>query len=330
MRDRKRLISTGLKVLISAGLLGLLLAFRTSPAEIWREIRHADPFWLALSFSLHALGLLISAVRWRILIAAQGHRAPLGYLIRSYLVGTFFNTLLPSRIGGDVVRIWDGKHLSRSLVKSSAVVFVERLSGIIVLLVFAAGAALLRLDMARRIPVIWISLILGLAGLGGVFLLLHPFPARWLERISGPAFLRGAASRVGDLQRAVRGFRDQGAALARVFFWALLLQINVVIHFILIGKALHLRIAPLDYFIFIPIVLLIQLIPVTINGLGLREGAYTEIFAFYGISPGAAVSFSLIDVAFMLAVGLVGGVLYILRRGSPARTEPEIPPDNPN
>ena len=327
MTNRRRGLSITIKVLVSAGLLALLLLFRTSPAEIWRELRAANPAWLAVSFSLHALGLLISAIRWRILISAQGDRAPMGYLIRSYLVGTFFNTLLPSRIGGDVVRIWDGSRLSRTLARSSAIVLVERLTGIIVLLGFALGASLARLDMARRIPVIRVSLFLGLAGLAAVLMLFLPLTGRLLRKIPRTGWAGSAAEKIIELRTTILAYRDRRDALAKAFFWALLLQINVVLHFILIGKALGISIATLDYFIFIPIVLLIQLIPITINGLGLREGAYTEIFSFYGISAGAALSFSLIDLAFMLLIGLAGGAVYIARRrpGPAGKTEPPAP-----
>jgi glycosyltransferase 2 family protein len=314
MINRKRGLSIAIKILVSTGLLALLLVFRTSPAEIWSEIRGADPFWLSLSFSLHALGLLISAVRWRILITAQGDHAPLGFLIRSYLVGTFFNTLLPSRIGGDVVRIWDGSRISRTLVRSSAIILVERLTGIVMLLAFALGASLFRLDMARRTPVIWASLFLGAAGLATILLPLLPVTEKLLAGIPKTGRPGRAAGKLLELRQTILAYRDRRDALVRALFWAGLLQVNVILHFFLIGKALHLPIAFLDYFIFIPIVLLVQLIPVTINGLGLREGAYTEIFSLYGISAGAALSFSLIDVAFMLLVGLVGGVVYITRR----------------
>jgi len=60
--------------------------------------------------------------------------------------------------------------------------------------------------------------------------------------------------------------------------------------------------------------MLIQLIPITINGLGLREGAYIEIFEFYGIAPESAFSFALIDVAFMLIIGVIGAIIYVTRK----------------
>ncbi len=88
----------------------------------------------------------------------------------------------------------------------------------------------------------------------------------------------------------------------------------MILHYYLIGLALHLRISLLDYFIFVPVVLLILAIPVTINGLGLREGSYMEIFRFYGILPRTSISFGLIDWAFGFILSIVGGIIYIVRK----------------
>ena len=312
-KERKRLFFL-LKLLFSTGVLTLLLVFRTSPADIVHTLKGIDPVWLMVSFSLHALGLLISAVRWQILIKAQNDSAPLGFLIKSYMVGTFFNNFLPSRIGGDIVRIWDGSKSSRSLVKSSAVILVERLTGIGILLLFALGASLFRLDMARRIPVIWISLLIGTLGLVTIFSFFSPLTGRLLKLIPEKGLFKSLKRKIFSFRETTLSFRSRKQALLKASAWALLLQVNVILHFFLIGKALHLHIHFLDYFIFIPIVLLIQLIPITINGLGLREGSYIEIFRFYGISPEAAFSFALVDVAFMLLIGIAGGIIYITRK----------------
>jgi len=103
--------------------------------------------------------------------------------------------------------------------------------------------------------------------------------------------------------------------LLKALFWAFCLQINVILHYYFVGKALHIDISFIDYFIFIPIVLIILTIPITINGLGLREALYMTIFASYGISSSAAVSFSLIaDIVFAVIIGVFGGILYIFRK----------------
>ena len=167
------------KLLFSLAVL-LFIVVKLAPLpDILSAIRRANPFWLACSFSLHALGILISAYRWQILIRAQGDQVPLGYLAKSYLVGTFFNNFLPTRFGGDIVRIWDGSRYSESLTKSSAIVVVERLTGVIVLLLFALPASLARLEMARQIPYIWGALFIGFLGLTAVFLFFTPISEKF-------------------------------------------------------------------------------------------------------------------------------------------------------
>jgi uncharacterized protein (TIRG00374 family) len=303
-----------LKFIFSASVLAYILISQTSLKDIFATIKEADHLLLAISFSLHALGLLISAIRWQILIKAQDDWVPIGFLAKSYLVGSFFNLFLPTRIGGDVVRIWDGSRYSKSLIKSSAIVLVERLSGVLVLFFFAFCASLIRLDMARQFPVIWVALVLSFIGLGLLTLFLTPLSGFILGKLPERKPLDTMFQKIRQFRETVLFYRKKKGALGQAFFWAALLQINVIIHYYLIGEALHLNITLLDYFIFIPIVHLILLIPITINGLGLREGAYLEIFKYYGISSAAAISFSWIDLAFMLIVGLLGGIIYVFRK----------------
>ena len=162
---------------------------------------------------------------------------------------------------------------------------------------------------------IWIALLLGLFGLALVALFFLPFFGKFLGAFPSKGFLDKLKKKIILLRETILHYRTQKGPFLRATFWAVLLQLNVILYYFLIGKALHLRIHFLDYFIFIPIVLLIQSIPITINGLGLREGSYIEIFRFYGIGPQTAVSFSLIaDVAFVLILGLIGGIIYVSRK----------------
>ncbi len=314
MPKKKDILVFTLKFIFSASVLAFILISRTSLRDIYATLKEADRLLLGISFSLHALGLVISAIRWQILIKAQDDWVPIGFLAKSYLVGSFFNLFLPTRIGGDVVRIWDGSRYSKSLVKSSAIILVERLSGVIVLFLFAFCASIIRLDMAQQFPVIWVSLILSFFGLCLLALFLTPIADIILGRMPEKNPFNTAKNKINRFRETILLYRKRKGALGQAFFWAALLQINVIIHYYLIGKALHLDIALLDFFIFIPIVHLILLIPITINGLGLREGAYLEIFKYYGIGSAAAISFSWIDLAFMLIVGVLGGIIYVLRK----------------
>lgn len=304
-----------LKFIFSFSIIAYLLIKIVPINDFLKVLKGANVLWLILSFSLHSLGLLISAYRWQILIQAQGDRVPLGFLAKSYLVGTFFNNFLPTRFGGDIVRIWDGSRYSRSVLKSSAIVLVERFTGIIVLLLFAFVASLSRLEMAKKIPIIWVSLLVGLLGLLFVLSFFMPFAKRILSKIPDKGYLKKIKAKVFEFRDVVLVYKEKKREFLKALFWAFLLQVNVILHYFLVGKALHLNISFIDYFIFIPIILIILIIPVTISGLGLREGIYIEIFKFYLIPAALAFSFPLIaDVAFGLIIGIIGGIIYVLRR----------------
>jgi uncharacterized protein (TIRG00374 family) len=315
MPKRKGLLSIALKLVFSFSIIIYLLLKVVPIQEVLGALKDIHLFWLALSFSLHALGLIISAYRWQILIRAQGDDVPLGFLAKSYLVGNFFNLFLPTRFGGDVVRIWDGSRYSRSLLKSSAIVLVERFTGIIILLIFAFMASLFRLDMARRLPIIWISLLVGFLGLFTAFLFLTPLVRFLLLKIPEKGILLKIKAKALEFHKIVLVYREKRTPFMRALFWAFLLQVNVILHYWLAGKAFSLDIRIVDYFIFIPIILLILTIPVTISGLGLREVIFIEIFKSYGIASQIAFSFSLIvDFVFTLIIGVVGGIIYALRK----------------
>jgi len=314
MRVKKNILIFSIKFLFSALIIAFILIYKTSIKDIFTVLKQVDLFWILLSFSLHSLGLLISAIRWQILIQAQGDSVPMIFLAKSYLVGTFFNNFLPTRFGGDVVRIWDGSRYSQTILKSSAIVLVERLTGIIVLLGFAFTSSLFRLDMTGKVPVIWVSLIISFLGLTAIAVFFMPYTTRILKIIPDKGILTKVKQKILEFRGIVFKYKKKKQQLLKAFFWAFLLQVNVILHYFLIGKALHLNISLLDYFIFIPIVLLILIIPITINGLGLREGSYIEIFKFYGISANVAFSFSLIDVVFGIILGIVGGIIYVTRK----------------
>jgi uncharacterized protein (TIRG00374 family) len=315
MPKRKDFWILALKLTFSFSILSFLLIREVRIKDIPEALDNIDIFWLALSFSLHALGLLISAHRWQILIRAQGDLVPLGFLAKSYLVGNFFNLFLPTRFGGDVVRIKDGSRYSHSLLKSSAIVIVERFTGVIILLAFAFVASLSRLDMAQGLPIIWISLLVGFMGLLTAFLFFTPIASFFLGKIPEKGFGQKFKSKILEFRRVVLVYKDKKRAFFLALFWAFLLQINVILHYYLAGKAFHLEIPLLDYFIFIPIILLILTIPVTISGLGLREVLFIQIFASYSIAEHVAFSFSLIaDFGFTLIIGTIGGIIFITRK----------------
>lgn len=305
------------KISISGGLVAWVFIRQVKLSELIVVVVGVDLCLLLLAFSMHSLGFVFSALRWQKLLKSQGVYVKLLPLIDSYLVGSFFNVFMPTRIGGDVVRVSDLRRATKSISRSASSIFVERFLGISVLLSFALCASLIRLPLAKQIPAIWIGLSVGVLGL--VLLLLAMFSQFIglfikfvpLEKLRNKMLMEWKV------------FRDNAAlllsrreALAWGLWYSFLLQLNVVIHFWVIGEALGYDIALLDYFFLIPIQLVILMLP-TINGLGLREASSIVLFGFYGIGSTQAATFAFLDLAIMLAIGMIGWVRFLTRRSFP-------------
>ncbi|MBC2696069.1 MAG: flippase-like domain-containing protein [Desulfobacteraceae bacterium] len=311
------MITFFLKIAISCSLITWVLVYQVKLSELLGVVEMANIWLLLLAFSMHLIGFLFSGLRWQRLLKSQMVYVKLLPLIDSYLVGSFFNVFMPTRIGGDVVRVKDLRRATKSMSLSASSVFVERFLGISVLLFFALCASLIRLPLAKQIPAIWIGLSFAVIGL--VLFLLAMF-SQFISLFIGFIPLKKLRNKI---LIAWKVFRDNTVwllsrreALVWGLWYSILLQLNVVIHFWVIGEALGYKIALLDYFFLIPIQLVILMLP-TINGIGLREASSIVLFGFYGVGASQAAAFAFIDLAMMLAIGLIGWVRFLTRRSIP-------------
>jgi len=106
MPKRNNLFIFVLKFIFSLSIIVFILVKKTPIRDIGESIRGASLFWICLSFSLHSLGLLISAYRWQILIHAQNDHVPLGFLAKSYLVGNFLTSSCQQDLVGMSSGFW--------------------------------------------------------------------------------------------------------------------------------------------------------------------------------------------------------------------------------
>ncbi|MBN2346104.1 MAG: flippase-like domain-containing protein [Candidatus Aminicenantes bacterium] len=304
------------RLVFGLGLLLYVVLGLSRPREIVAALQGASWPLLGLAFALHVFGFLFSARRWKLILDERGAGFTTPQLIRSLLVGSFFNLFLPTRFGGDVVRVSDTRRIVHGMTGSLAVVVYERMSGIVALLLMALFSSLVKIQFLRQMPLLYASLALSLLG---VFLLLLAwkkvprgfFAARRCRR----PWLRKILGKMDAFHGIILDFLLQRRLSRRVFSWALLLQLNVVLHYFLIGRALGLgRIPVLDYFFSIPLMLFVLSFPVSINGIGVRDLFLIKLFTYYRYPAQFAIAFSLLDLAFNVIVGIVGGLIYIFRR----------------
>ena len=300
---------------ISLGLLTAIVLLELEPAALAAVLVGASLPLLGVAVFMRLFGILISAARWRAMLRFQGLRPPMGFLLDSYMVGSFFNVFMPTSFGGDVVRVLDLRRWSRSMGLSASSVFVERVLGITVLMVFAVIALLAYpLPIEDRLPLLPVAVAAMVLGIIGLYLALRTGVGDRLIALLPRNRL------TARLDAAWAGFRSgagllirTGAALRTGLSWSVLLQVFVVVHYWVIGRALGIDIPLVDWFFLIPILILALMLP-AINGVGVRETAAILLFGAYGVPVEAAVAFGLIDLMLTLVTGALGGVRFALRR----------------
>lgn len=314
----KRRIRGLIQIVVSAVLLAIILR-QVHWAEVWDALRRIDLFWLAVAWGLFLLGVVVRAVRWRVLLDALGVHRPLRELTSWYFVGSFFNVILPTGFGGDAVR---AAELSQDTGRPGPVVnsvVVDRYLGIMVLLAMGLIAGILRPGTATP-SIFAFTALLFVGGLVVAWLLRRSWWARWAghENLLGKIvrFLRLPA-----LAEAIAPYdrRSIGRALAASLVFNLL-QIgwNVAI-----GWGLGLRLPVSAYFVFVPLTAVVLLLP-AFGGLGVREMSYVGLFGSAGVPQAIALALSLGIYIITVATGLVGGAVYLvggIRRARTVRTE---------
>jgi uncharacterized protein (TIRG00374 family) len=306
-----------IKFVISASLIYYLLS-KANLAEIWLAVENASLGLIFASFLLHGIGYYASSYRWQLLLRDQGYRVPVSYLVRSYAIAMFFNNLLPSTIGGDGYRAYDTARLDIPKGKALAIVIVERFLGLFALMIFAITAFIMAGGMIAQTENLWIwSVLIFLAMLAVVWgLFFRKSEFDWiakLPRFPGAGIIIKFLTKIGD---AFAPFKGRTGVLAVTLLISLGFQLNVIFHYYLIAQALNIDVGFSYFLVFIPISILIQTLPVSINGIGVREGIYvsflTEMMGKATVEQ--SLAFSWIAYGMILLLGILGGVIYATRK----------------
>lgn len=315
--DAKRWLMFALKFAVSATLIYYLVS-RANLPEIWKSVSSANLWLVIVSFLLHGIGYFSSSYRWKLLLKDQGFDVSVIYLLRSYAVAMFFNNLLPSTIGGDGYRAYDTAKCGVAKAKSFAIVIVERFLGMVALMVFAMLAFALATGIIAQTERLWVwASVIFILMLGGVWLLFFRKGEIGLpQKIFAIPGLSLVGKFIGKIGGAFAPFKGRTKVLGWTMLISLIFQLNVILHYYLISEALGLDITFDFFLVFIPISILIQTLPISINGIGVREGIYvsflTEMLGKATIEQ--SLAFSWIAYGMILLLGVLGGVIYALRK----------------
>lgn len=306
-----------IRTLVSGVLLYLLLTRMVDVRHVWEIARGASIGWLAVALALYLVMVFISAWRWRLLLEAQHVHVPFVKLVRSFLVAFFFNNFLPSNIGGDVVRITDTARAAGSKTLAMTVVLIDRGVGLLGLVFVAAAGSTFVAEWSNAIGpigpgVLWAGLAVAIAG-AAPFVMMPERVGRLLSPLR-VLHQEWVEERLEKFTMALAKFKAAPQALASGFIGAILVQATLVGFYAAIARSVHIAVPVTHLAILVPVSFIVQMLPVSINGLGLREGTFGLYFSRMGLPPAQGVALSFIGAALMMLFSISGAVAYLTRR----------------
>jgi hypothetical protein len=299
-----------IKIAVSGGLLYVLLS-RVDLQRLWQTARGASIPLLAMALLLYLGMILLSAWRWGLLLAAQHVHIGFATLTRSFLVATFFNNFLPSNIGGDVIRIRDTARAAGSKTLATTVVLVDRGIGLLGLVFVAAVGTTLAARMSEALGpvgpgVLWTALAGALLiatpavmlphHVGRVLRPLRALHQQWVE------------VRIERLTSALARFREAPSALLICFLGAILVQAVLVAFYAAIALGLGLSVPLTHLAIVVPLSFIVQMLPLSVNGFGIREATFVVYFQQIGLPAESALALSFIGAALIMLFSTSGAV----------------------
>ncbi len=302
-------LKTAVKIIVSFGLMALLLKI-SGPEKVLKTISGSDPFMLFAAFALIFAGTVLAAYRWFKVMSVLDFRGGFGFYLKSYFMGVFFNQLLPSSIGGDAYRVIDVASLGYRKRDAFVGVLIDRGLGIlgifIVNIIFNNMLPGLLPDAVYRA----LNIISG-AGIAGfaAFVFLHKIS--FLNRFR----------LFGVLARPSAGlYKVLDTPFRLVFQLCLTVAVHILtfagVYFIALSVGVDLSVSA--FMVIMPPVVLLTIIPVSLAGWGIREGAMAGLMGFAGVSKELAVSMSIIFGLTYIVQGMAGLVLWVKSKGGKA------------
>ena len=309
-----------LKIVVSLALLTFLFS-KVDMAVLWQQAKHASMAWMAVALAIYAVTVVVGVWRWGLLIQAQHVHIPRMRLAGSFLVALFFNNVLPSNIGGDVVRIADTAKPARSKTLATMIVFMDRVLGLMGLVLVAAMGATMASSAAgtsgraAALPIgpawLWAAFLLGAAV--GVPAVLAPATFVKLLRPLTILHAEWVGARITTLTHTLARFGAAPGALVGTLIGAVFVQGAMVVYYMAVARGIGIPIGIWDLAVLVPISFVVQMAPVSVNGFGIREATFTLYFARLGLASESAVLLSLLATVLTMLFSLTGAAVYVGR-----------------
>lgn len=310
------MLKNGLKKLFTVGkcllsmILTVFILMKVDWGKAWSILSHSDFKFFLLVFLLHSFSFLLSSYKWLILLREQNISRKLADLWMIYYIGFFFNNFLPTSVGGDVVRIVKTSRSKEEISGVGASIIAERLVGLLALLVLAFVGYFSGLKSG-------FNFYLGNSGLyillftGVGFLIVWFAVAIAKKDFQKYRMLAVFIEKIKQVRTQIFLYREKQATLLKALGFSFVFYFIMVLNIYFIAKGIGVSIDIFKLVFIVPTVALISMIPITFNGLGVREAAYVIFFQQIGISIESGVLIAFTSRMYSVIGSLIGATLHI-------------------
>ena len=300
-----------IKLLITSLLITIIL-LSVNIDEFISVLKNTHLYLFLLASSLSIPGILISTFKWKILLDAHGIRhIPFPYLWGLYHIGMFFSNFLPTEVGGDIVRSYVVGKRSGKKTEAFAGVIMERLTGLIAIVLIAFIGCTLNFTLLNKLDLLQPFLvIIAASGLLLILFVNYRWLANALRRYFSINMLNVVSRKIDVLYDAITFYKRKRPVLCVAMIISLIFQMLTIMYVYILLASLGLSVSFLHLILIVPLITILGLVPITINSIGLREGAFIYLFFQFGLSTSESFALSINYRLGILIFSLIGGLVY--------------------
>jgi len=313
MKISKKILFIFLRIGISIVLLLFLFLFKQVDAKnIFESVKRADKQLLLVAFGVFFSTYVLCLYRWQMLLKAVNIHLSLKRVIISFAGGIFFSLLLPSTIGGDFMRSIDLALHTNKPRQVAATVLLDRLSGYTGLVILTLAALFLGGDLVNNRSVVISVALLTVILIVILLVLFNKFVYSKVNILLHSPRAGKIRESIKNLHQEMHQFVGHRKVIVQNILLSVVVQMITPITFYIIALALGIHLKLIYFFILLPIIGAITLLPISIGGLGLRENLTVIFFGPVGVAKDMATAMSLLSFAFLFIYGILGGLIYVL------------------
>lgn len=300
-----------IKLLISSFILYLIFS-KIEISEFILNIKKIGFAAISVLLLLALLKFVVETMRWRFVLKAIGFKFKFNYLLSLYLIGGFFSNFLPSTIGGDLARTAFIKGQNLKVSSAANTILFERFTGlysVFMMCLLAVAVGWSRMSEYLRVFILLYSTI-GIVVMSLIYIFFNKITD--LFSILENKYSFKSLKKIGSILKTLDFSNYKKKTIISTMLFSIMMQLVVISVTVLVGISMGLKQVEIStYFIIMPPVWIITMLPISINGLGIREGVFALFLSNLGVSVEQSTALSLLSFLPFVSLSLVGGVVFM-------------------